>query len=87
MGCSLLGLTIKYLYGIMKIDRLKREVAKLKEKTAEFVAPGFSYYEQELIRRVIKAVFHQITGSSDISTAKEILKKTEWLDEEIELEL
>ena len=64
----------------MKVDRLKRDVKKLREQTAELVAPGFSYYEQELIRRVIKAVLPQIKGKSDIGTAKDILKKTEWLD-------
>ena len=64
----------------MVIDRLKRDIDKFRDKAAELIAPGFSYYEQELIRRVIKAVLSQMEDSGDISTAKEILKKTEWLD-------
>ena len=64
----------------MELDRLKRETKRLREKTAELVSPGFSYYEQELIRRVIKAVLPQIKSKSDISTARDILEKTEWLD-------
>jgi len=65
----------------MEIDKLKREVMQLRDKTAELVSPGFSYYEQELIRRVLKAVLPQMSSNSDISTAKGILKKTEWLDD------
>jgi len=73
-------LTTDGLYGIMEVDRLKRDVKKLCEQTAELVSPGFTYYEQELIRRVIKAVLTQMTNSTDISTGKSILDKTEWLD-------
>ena len=73
-------MTTKVSYGIMEVDRLKRDVKKLREQTAELVAPGFTYYEQELIRRVIKAVLTQMTNSTDISTGKSILDKTEWLD-------
>lgn len=65
----------------MKLDRLKRDIKKLRDKTAELTAPGFTYYEQELIRRVIKAVLPQMKDYGDISTAKGILEKTEWLDE------
>lgn len=65
----------------MEIDRLRRETIRLREKAAELIVPGFSYYQQELIRRVIKAVLPQMKSSNDISTAKEILKRTEWLDE------
>ena len=75
-------MTTRRSCGIMEVDRLKREVTRLQEQAAELVCPGFSYYEQELIRRVIKAVFLQMRSSSDVSTAKGILKKTEWLDEE-----
>lgn len=64
----------------MELDRLKREVNKLREKTAELTAPGFSYYEQELIRRIIKAVRPQMKDKTDISIADDILRKTEWLD-------
>ena len=67
--------------GIMEVDRLRREAMRLREKTAELVSPGFSYYEQELIRRVIKAVLSQMKDVRDISTAREILEKTEWLDD------
>ena len=74
------GLTTKGLCGIMELDRLKKQVIRLKEKTAELVSPGFSYYEQELIRRIIKAVLSQMTDSTDIGVAKDILEKTEWLD-------
>jgi len=76
-------LTTKGLYGIMEVDRLKRDVNKLREQTANLIAPGFSYYEQELIRRIIKAVLPQMKNSSDIGIAEDILKKTEWLNEEI----
>jgi Ribonuclease G/E len=64
----------------MELDRLKREVNKLRDRTAELTAPGFSYYEQELIRRIIKAVRPQMKDKSDISIADDILSKTEWLD-------
>ena len=67
----------------MVLDRLKKDVKRLREKTAELVVPGFSYYEQDLIRRVIKAVLPQMKSKTDISTAEDILKKTEWLDEEL----
>lgn len=78
-------MTIAPSRGIMEVDgldRLRRESMRLKEKTAELVSPGFSYYEQELIRRVIKAVLSQMKDVRDISTAREILEKTEWLDGE-----
>lgn len=75
-------MTTRALYGIMEVDRLERDVKKLREQTAELIAPGFSYYEQELIRRIMKAVLSQMKSNTDIGTAKDILKKTEWLDEE-----
>jgi len=65
----------------MDIDRLEKDVKKLREKTAE-ITSGFSYYQQELIRRVFKSVLPQIKDKQDISTAKEILERTEWLDDE-----
>ena len=64
----------------MEVERLERETKKLRDKTAELVAPGFSYYQQELIRRVIKAVLPQMKDEGDISIAKEILERTEWLN-------
>lgn len=75
------GLTSPLSCGIMDVDKLRRDVVKLREQAAEIVAPGFSYYQQELIRRVIKAVLPQFKNQSDINIAKEILSKTEWLDE------
>lgn len=63
-----------------KVNRLERDIKKLRDKTAELIVPGFTYYEQELIRRVIKSVFSQMVNGTDISTAKGILNKTEWLD-------
>ncbi len=65
----------------MDVDRLRRDVDRLRNQAAEIIAPGFSYYQQELIRRIIKAVLPQFKNQSDISIAKEILSKTEWLDE------
>ena len=73
-------MTTSGLYGIMEVDRLKRQIKEIREKTAEFVSPGFSYYEQELIRRVIKAVISQMINKTDISIAKDIIDKTGWLD-------
>ena len=64
----------------MKLDRLERDVKKLREKTAELTNLGFTYYEQELIRRIIKSVLPQIKNSTDITVAQDILNKTEWLD-------
>jgi len=64
----------------MEVDRLERETKKLREQTAELIAPGFSYYQQELIRRIVKAVLPQMKDKSDISVAKEILERTDWLD-------
>jgi Ribonuclease G/E len=64
----------------MELDRLERDVKRLREKTAELTNPGFTYYEQELIRRIIKSVLPQIKNSTDITVAQDILKKTEWLD-------
>jgi hypothetical protein len=60
--------------------RLEDEIKKLKDRTADIMAPGFSYYEQELIRRVFKSLLLQFKDKRDISTANDILKKTEWLD-------
>jgi Ribonuclease G/E len=64
----------------MELDRLKRDINKLRDRTAELTAPGFSYYEQELIRRIIKSVLPQIKNHRDALIAKDILNKTEWLD-------
>ena len=63
------------------MSRIDRDIRKLRDKAAELIAPGFTYYEQELIRRVIKSVLPQMVSGTDISTAKGILNKTEWLDD------
>ena len=64
----------------MRVDKLERETKKLLDDIAVIVSPKFSYYEQELVRRIIKSILPQLKSSIDISTAREILKKTEWLD-------
>lgn len=74
------GLTTRLSCGIMEVDKLRKDARKVQEKIAELIAPGFTYYEQELIRRVLKAVLSQMNNSGDVSTARGILKKTEWLD-------
>lgn len=60
------------------MERLRRDINRLNDTTAEMVK--FSYYEQELIRRVIKSVISQIKSSVDASVAQDILNKTEWLE-------
>jgi len=60
---------------------IERDLKKFRDKAAELILPGFSYYEQELIRRVFKSILPQLKSKQDITTAKEILSKTEWLDE------
>jgi len=59
--------------------KLEESLRRLRDMTAKLTAPGFSYYEQELIRRVIKAVYSQM-NERDKKIAKDILEKTEWLD-------
>ena len=59
---------------------IERDLKKLRDKAAELILPGFSYYEQELIRRVFKSILPQLKDKQDINVAKEILNKTEWLD-------
>jgi hypothetical protein len=60
--------------------KLEETLKELRDRTAELVVPGFSYYEQELIRRVIKAIIPQLKSKRDKSVANDILRKTEWLD-------
>jgi len=59
---------------------IEKDLRKLRNRAAELILPGFSYYEQELIRRVFKSILPQLKSKRDIDTAKEILNKTEWLD-------
>jgi len=61
------------------LDRLKLKLDRLGKTLGIDVT--FSYYEQAFIRRVLKSVVTQINNKEDKDIAKEILKKTEWLDE------
>ena len=63
----------------MEVDRVKRRTKELQEITAK-LGTGFSYAEQELIRRVIKAVLPQMKDKTDIGVAEDILERTKWLD-------
>lgn len=65
----------------MGVDKFDRDIRKLKERVVELVTPQFSYYEQEFIRRIIKSILPQLRSNRDMNIAKEILEKTEWLDE------
>jgi hypothetical protein len=60
---------------------LERETKKLRNVLAKLQDSKFSYYEQELIHRVIKSVLPQMQNINDLRTAQDILDKTEWLDE------
>ena len=62
------------------MDSIERDIRKLKEQAAKIIAPGFSYVEQELIYRVLKSVLPQMKSRADINTAKEIIKRMEWLN-------
>jgi hypothetical protein len=63
-----------------ELKRLEQETRKLKDMTARLINPGFSYSEQELIRRVFKSILPQLRDSTDKGTANDILEKTEWLE-------
>jgi hypothetical protein len=69
-------------YNVMNRDigRLELEVNKLRDATARLINPGFSYSEQELIRRVFKSIIYQLKDSTDKGLATDILEKTEWMD-------
>ena len=41
----------------------------------------FDCEQQELIRRVFKSILPQLKGVKDRLIAKDILKKTEWIDD------
>ncbi len=60
---------------------LDRETKKLREALAQLKNPGFSYSEQELIRRVFKSILPQFKDNTDIGISNDILEKTEWLEE------
>ena len=64
-----------------KLRQVETDLKRVRDKSERFVSSHvFSYYEQELIRRVFKSVIKQMKSKQDINTAKEILRKTEWLD-------
>lgn len=64
------------------VDNLKRKINTVRNSLAELKISGFSYDEQELIRRVFKSVINQFTSSSDKRIGKDILNKTSWVDGE-----
>lgn len=63
-----------------ELRRLEIDAKKLRDIAAKLRNPGFSYPEQELIRRVFKSVVSQLKDSTDIGIANDILDKTEWLE-------
>jgi len=68
------------VYNGSELKRLEQETRKLKDITARMFNPGFSFSEQELIRRVFKSILPQLKDSTDKGTANYILEKTEWLE-------
>jgi len=77
LSCKVL--TWGNLYGIMEVEKVKKRTKELQELTAK-LGTGFSYSEQELIRRVFKAVISQMKNKTDIGVAQDILERTKWLD-------
>ena len=63
-----------------EFKRFEIETKKLRDSVAKLVNPGFSYSEQELIRRVFKSVLPQLRNTTDVGIAHDILEKTEWLE-------
>jgi len=62
------------------LRRLDIEIKKLRETLAKLHNPGFSYPEQELIRRVFKSILPQLKNATDKGIATDILEKTDWLE-------
>ena len=60
------------------LDALARKAKSISNRNIGNVE--FTYDEQELIRRVMKAILPQIKSNSDLTTAKSILERTEWID-------
>ncbi len=63
-----------------EIKNLIKDLNKLKNNKGFIGNVNFNFEEQELIRRVFKSIFKQLESFRDVETAKEILKKTEWID-------
>lgn len=63
-----------------EIKNLIKDLNKLKNNKGLIGNVNFNFEEQELIRRVFKSIFKQLESFRDVETAKEILKKTEWID-------
>ena len=66
-----------------ELRRLKTSADKLKRSSDRAISEiMFNVTEQELIRRVVLAVYPQIRDKGDKSTAATILEKTKWLGKE-----
>ena len=65
---------------LKKISRQSKEVTNNLGKLVGNIT--FDYQQQELIRRVFKSVLPKIRSDRDKETAKSILERTRWLDEE-----
>ena len=64
-----------------EIRNITAKLRSLKYRNDKIISGiTFTYYEQELIRRIIKSVLPQVKNISDRDTIKSILEKTEWLD-------
>jgi len=63
------------------INQLERASKELKRNLSVFNTTEFTYEEQELIRRVFKAVEKQFKSQNDLLNAKAIINKTDWLDQ------
>jgi len=63
-----------------ELKRLEIETRKLRDVLAKLHNPGFSFPEQELIRRVFKSILPQLRNDTDKGIANDILEKTEWLE-------
>ena len=63
------------------MDSLKKASRTLKEISKQLTShETFDAEQQELIRRVFKSILPQIKSIKDRSLAKEILRRTEWID-------
>jgi hypothetical protein len=56
-----------------KVKELKRKLENLE---------SFDFTERRLIRKVFKSIYSQLKHPQDKEVAREILRKTEWLDDE-----
>lgn len=82
------GLTFTNFYGIMKSDKLGRDLQdvanktkKLSEKLKSISDPVFfDAEEQELMRRLCKSLLPQMKDGHDRNLARSIINKTGWLE-------